>query len=55
MGDDLNFYEKYVLGLTDDEQERFFNENPDFMSEFPLGCGNIELLKDKMYRGYTKD
>lgn len=55
MGDDLDFYEKYVLGLTDDEQERFFNENPDFMSEFPLGCGNIELLKDKMYRGDTEE
>lgn len=54
MEDDLDFYEEYVLDLSDEEQERFFNENPDFMSEFPLGRGNIELLKDKMYRGILR-
>ena len=54
MEDDLDFYEEYVLGLTDEEQERFFSENPDFMSGFPLGRGNIELLKDKMYRGILR-
>jgi len=48
MEDDLNFYEEYVIDLSDKEQERFFNENPDFMSEFPVGRDNIGLLKDKM-------
>lgn len=54
MGDDLDFYEEYVLDLSDEEQEQFFNENPEFMSEFPLGRSNIELLKDKMYRGILR-
>lgn len=54
MEDDLDFYEEYVLDLSDEEQEQFFNENPEFMSEFPLGRGNIELLKDKMYRGILR-
>ncbi len=54
MEDDLDFYEEYVLDLSDEEQERFFNENPDFMSEFSLGRGNIDLLKDKMYRGILR-
>ena len=33
MGDDLDFYEKYIVNLTDKEQERFFQDNPDFMLE----------------------
>lgn len=31
MGDDLDFYEEYTIYLTDEEQERFFQDNPDFM------------------------
>lgn len=43
-----------MLDLSDEEQEQFFNENPEFMSEFPLGRGNIDLLKDRMYRGILR-
>ncbi len=54
MEDDLDFYEKYVLGLSDEEQEQFFKENPDFMSEYSVECDRIDLLKDKMYRGILR-
>lgn len=54
MEDDLDFYEEYVLDLSDEEQERFFNENPDFMSEFPVGRDRMYLLKDKMFRGILR-
>lgn len=35
-GDDLDFYEEYTIHLSDEEQEKFFEDNPDFMSEFPV-------------------
>lgn len=52
--DDLDFYEKYIINLTDEQQEEFFKECPDFMSDFPLWCGDIELLKDRLYRGIMR-
>lgn len=33
MGDDLDFYEEFIIHLTDEEQESFFRDNPDFMLE----------------------
>ena len=33
LGDDMDFYEEYTIHLTDEEQEKFFAENPEFMSE----------------------
>ncbi len=33
MGDDLDFYEEYTIHLSDEEQEEFFRDNPDFRSE----------------------
>lgn len=54
MGDDLDFYEQFILGLPDDKQEEFFNEVPDFMSDFPVWCGRIDLLRDRLYRGILR-
>ena len=31
-GDDLDFYEEYVINLTNKQQEAFFEDNPNFMS-----------------------
>lgn len=48
MGDDLDFYEGYVIHLSKKEQEKFFKNNPDFISECMENYGNIDLLKDKV-------
>ena len=55
MGDDLDFYEEFlVIKLPEDKQEQFFKEVPDFMSDFPVWCGRIDLLKDRLYRGILR-
>ena len=36
MGDDLDFYEEYTVYLTEEEQEKFFQDNPDFMSIYHI-------------------
>ncbi len=54
IGDDLDFYEEYTIHLSDEEQEEFFRDNPDFMKDFPMGRGKIDLLKDEMYRGILR-
>ncbi|HAX53103.1 MAG TPA: hypothetical protein DIW07_11415 [Lachnospiraceae bacterium] len=53
-GDDMDFYEEYIIYLSRQEQERFFAENPDFLSEFQVSYDNIDLLKDKMYRNILR-
>ena len=50
MGDDLDFYEEYTVNLTEEEQERFFRDNPDFMSKFLVEYDKIFLLRDSLYR-----
>lgn len=50
MGDDLDFYEEFTIHLSDEDQERFFKDNPDFMSQFPIGRDRIYMLKDKLFR-----
>lgn len=48
--DDLDFYEEFVINLSVEEQVKFFEENPEFMSEYSISSGEIELLQDEMYR-----
>jgi len=50
FGDDLDFYEEFTIYLTDEQQERFFAENSEFMSEFPVSCDRMYLLRNKMFR-----
>lgn len=54
LGDDMDFYEEYTIHLTDEEQKKFFTENPDFMSEYPISRDKIYLLKDPIYRGLMR-
>ncbi|MDD3361546.1 MAG: hypothetical protein PHW34_07735 [Hespellia sp.] len=54
MGDDLDFYEEHLIDLTDEEQNTFFLDNPDFMSEFPVSRDRIYLLRDKSFRGILR-
>lgn len=54
LGDDMDFYEEYTIYLTDEEQKKFFGENLDFMSEYPISRDKIYLLKDPIYRGMMR-
>ena len=51
MGDDLDFYEEYTINLTEEEQERFIRDNPDFMMEDGIECDKLDLVKERIYRG----
>lgn len=53
-GDDLDFYENYLVDLSEKEIELFFEENPDFMKSYHVGQDRRVLLQDKMYRGILK-
>ena len=54
FGSDLDFYEEYLMDLPDEEQERFFDDNPDFMCDFPVKRDKMYLLKDRMFRGILR-
>lgn len=54
LGDDLDFYEEYVIYESAEEQEKFFENNPGFMSEYPISHERIELLRDKMFRNILR-
>ena len=53
-GDDLDFYEKYTINLSDKEQQEFFDGNPDFMSQYPISRDKIYLLRDVVFRGILR-
>ena len=53
LGDDMDFYEEYTIHLTDEEQEKFFAENPEFMSEYPISRDMIHLLRAVSYTHLT--
>lgn len=50
MSDDLDFYEEYTIHLTDEEQEKFFDENPDFLCDYPISRDKMYLLRDVVFR-----
>lgn len=50
----MDFYEEYTIHLADEEQEKIFAENPDFMSEYPINRDKIYLLKDPIYRNLMR-
>lgn len=50
FGSDLDFYEEFTIHLSDEEQGRFFDDNPDFMCDFPVKRDKMYLLKDRMFR-----
>lgn len=55
FSDDLDFYEEYTIHLSDEEQEDFFRENPEFMSDFPIIRKRIYMLKDKSFRDFLRE
>ena len=54
LGDDMDFYEEYTIHLMDEEQKNFFEENPEFMSEYSISRDMLHLLRDPMYRGLMR-
>ena len=54
LGDDMDFYEEYTIHLMDEEQKNFFEENPEFMSEYSISRGMLHLLRDPIYRGLMR-
>ena len=53
-GDALDFYEEYTINLSDKEQQEFFADNPDFMSQYPISRDKIYLLRDVVFRGILR-
>ena len=53
-GDDMHFYENYLVNLSEKEIDLFFHENPDFMKSYHINKERRILLQDKMYRGILK-
>lgn len=53
-GDDMDFYEKNIMKLSDEEQQKFFRENPDFMDEYGIGYDRVDWLKDEMFRNILR-
>lgn len=54
MGDDLDFYEEYTINLAKEEQERFFQDNQDFMSGFEMEHDKMDLVRERIYRGILR-
>ena len=53
-GDDIDFYENYLVNLSEREIDLFFHDNPDFMESYNINKDRRVLLRDKMYRGILK-
>ena len=53
MGDDLDFYEEYTVNLTE-EQERFFQDNLEFMLGYQVCHDRMYLLRDRVFRDILK-
>lgn len=52
--DDFEFYERFIADLPQDAQDRFFEETPDFFSEYINEPGEIDLEHDKIYQNIRK-
>lgn len=50
---EVDFYEEHLMGLTDEEIQRFFDENPDYMAGLPVS--DVSLLRDGMWRGILRE
>lgn len=53
--DDMDFFEKYILTMPIEEQKRFWEEHPDFLAEYEISIGDIELLQDSVYRRLCRE
>jgi len=52
--DDMDYYEKYLLNATAEERDKYINEHPDFLNDYPVSYEYRELLQDELYRGLMR-
>lgn len=53
--DDLDFYDNFLKDTDDVVLKSFWDENPKFLSEFPISKEHRYLLKDRVYHGILHD
>ena len=52
--DDFEFFYKFIADLSDDEQIRFFEETPDFLSDNLNNNETTDLEEDAIYQRIMK-
>ncbi len=52
--DDFQFYDAYIADLPQDAQNRFFDETPDFFSDYVNCSEKVDLEKDKIYQNIMR-
>ena len=45
-----DFYEKYLLNAGQAERDKYIEEHPDFLNDYPVSYEHRELLQDELYR-----
>ena len=43
-------YEKYLLNAGQAERDKYIEEHPDFLNDYPVSYEHRELLQDELYR-----
>ena len=52
--DDIDFFYEFIADLSDDEQIRFFEETPDFLSDNLNNNETTDLEEDAIYQRIMK-
>ena len=52
--DDIEFFYEFIADLSDDEQIRFFEETPDFLSDYLNNNETTDLEEDAIYQRIMK-
>jgi hypothetical protein len=53
--DDLDFYDEFFKDKSDEILKSFWDENPEFLEDYPISKEHRYLLRDKMYLGILRD
>ena len=53
--DDIEFFYEFIADLSDDEQIRFFEETPDFLSDYLNNNETTDLEEDAIYQRIMKE
>lgn len=53
--DDFEFFYKFIADLSDEEQIRFFEETPDFLSDYLNNNEAADLEEDVIYQRIMKE
>lgn len=52
--DDFEFYDCFIADLPQEAQDRFFEETPDFFSEYLTDPREADLKNDRIYQNIKK-